>query len=266
MYILPPEQSPGNPDRPQLPVPATTADTAQLDWREQLFNEGLRGPINIVQLSRDRITKLNGILFDIDPKLFGTSAIIPYVPMDPAKFYAVVLKPWLSRHPVLAKAEVRCSGTGLHVILWFANPPEFDADAERQRWAIVVEVVQAALPVDPNQPGITGVTRPIGSINSRNNVPVTRLAAGVPVPREEVIELYDQMRAAPFRTVAQIVFGMDRIAPCPKCNQHGSHMSALKWSGQCYGPCGKVSLDDLYDILLAVADAETMKGGEHGAE
>jgi hypothetical protein len=39
------------------------------DIREQLFNEGLTGPITHVQVSTERIAKLRGILFDIDPDI-----------------------------------------------------------------------------------------------------------------------------------------------------------------------------------------------------
>lgn len=248
---------------PSPPVPDSTTDDARIDLREQLYNNGDCGPIADVQFSKERITKLRGILLDVDPKLFRKSSAIPQIPDNPEEFYRLVLLLWLSRHPVLTKAEVRCSGTGIHVILWFADPPEFNSDEERRRWEGIVLIVQRVLPADSDQPGITAVTRPIGSINSKNGAKVVQLAAPTTISSEEIISLADQMRGSPFRTLTQIVFDTDRITPCPKCGQPGTHLASHNWNGTCYGSCGKVTLTDLYDLLLVPRGTEAETGGNH---
>ena len=264
--IVSPNDGGGNPfSISPFPIVAETSGS-QVDHREQLYNQGLTGPITDVQISTDRITKLLGIMFDIDPKLFRTSSVIPIVPTDPNDFYTVVVKPWLSRHPLLNRAEVRCSGTGVHVLLWFVDPPEFTTDEERRRWEGVVLAVQCALPIDPDQPGITAVTRPIGSVNSKNGATVTQFAAGEPVRSDEVLDLYHQLQETPFRTVGQILFGADKVSPCPKCGKPGTNMSLLDRMGQCYGGCGRLQLSDLYNVVLATRDADTPKGADDAVE
>ena len=108
------KSAPSNPDPPKI------------DFRKQLFNKGLVGKVEAIQLPVDRITQLNGILFDLDPGEYGGTAILPKVPRDPVKFYDQVVKVWLKRHPVLNKAEVRKTGTGLHAVLWLDSPVVFE--------------------------------------------------------------------------------------------------------------------------------------------
>jgi len=243
-----------------------TSVDPKVDLREQLYNRRVTGPITEVQLSTERITVLLAIMFDIDPKLFCTPPSMGAVPTDPVEFYRTIVKTWLNRHPVLRKAEVRCSGTGVHVLVWFADPPEFTSDEERRRWQGIVYAVQCALPIDPDQPGITAVTRPIGSINSKNGATVFQLAAGEKVRSEEVLELYQQLREAPFRTVGQILFGTDKVSPCPKCGKPETSMSLLDRTGRCYGGCGTLQLSDMYDVFLDSRDDDTVKGADDASE
>ena len=107
------------------------------------------------------------------------------------------------------------TGTGLHGILWFADPVEFTTDGDRERWTGIVQVVQAALPIDPDQPGITATTRALGSTNSKNGAKVIRLAKGDKVGQEEVLSLYGTMCSSPFITTMQILTGDSRVSPCP---------------------------------------------------
>jgi len=161
----------------------------------------------------------------------------------------------LQRHPVLAKAEVRNSGRGLHVILRFGDPVEFNTDGERDRWSGIVQVVQGALPIDPDAPGITATTRAVGSINGKNMATVAVLAKGEPVTEDEVLGLYREMTKAPFRTVMKILTGDEAMQPCPFCGKADTKLSALSLVGRCYGSCGTVKLDKLYDLVLAPRDA-----------
>lgn len=226
-------------------------DTATVDLREQLFNGGLFGSIKTVQLSTERIMQVRGVLYDIDPRMLLQSSILPEVPTDPKEFYIVVAEPWISRHDVLRKAEIRSSGRGLHAILWFDAPVILETEGEQDRWAGIIQAVQAALPTDPDAPGITALTRPIGSLNGKNGAQVELLYAGEPVSADEVLSLYQDMCNAPFRTVMRILTGSDRLTPCPLCKKENSTLAALNQKGSCYSGCGSVKLERLYDLVLA---------------
>jgi hypothetical protein len=46
--------------------------------REVLFNERAVGPIHAIQIPAERITRLGGILFDLDPRLLiSNNPLIP---------------------------------------------------------------------------------------------------------------------------------------------------------------------------------------------
>ncbi len=227
-----------------LSGPLATQPEAELppDAREQLFNGGDVGPVGHIQVSTERIVKLRGILFDIDPHNLRGGALVPALSQDADVFYERCLRPWLSNHPVLEHLEVRASGTGLHAILWLDPPVTFYDDAARKQWCSIVKIVQAILPTDPMAPGITATTRAIGSLNTKCNRHVRRLKQGRPVTPAEVITLKDQLCGSPFRTVFQVLTGADRLSPCPFCAK--ATLVALDHAGVCYG-CGKVSFERL---------------------
>ena len=236
------------------------SNDAATDAREALFNAGDIGPIRHVQVSTERITALRGILFDLDPDIMIAGAVLPQVPSDPVEFYTTVVRPMLDRHPVLAKTEVRNSGRGLHVILRFDPPIEFNSDGERDRWAGIINVVQAALPIDPDQPGITATTRAVGGINSKNGAEVKVLAEGIPVTAAEVLGLYDEMIDSPFKMIMHIMTGDTTMQPCPICGKQGTELSALNQEGKCYGGCGKVKPNRFYNLVLAPRNSLTQEG------
>ena len=161
-------------DQPRV-ITTKPTEKANVDLREALFNEGAIGPIGSIQVSTERVVSLRGIVFDLDPDLFVQGGLVASVPNDAAAFYREIVKPWLARHPMLKKAEVRMTGRGLHVILRLVKPVEFTKPGQREEWAGIVEVVQTALPIDPGQPGITATTRAVGSINSKNGATVELL-------------------------------------------------------------------------------------------
>jgi len=223
----------------------------RIDHRKQLFNDGRVGPIEKIQVSTERIVKLRGILFDIDPPNYRCGPLLRKLPKGPRVFYKRYLREWLDRDPVLKKCEVRMTGRGLHAILWFADPVELNTDADRERWAAKVQVIQAALPIDPDQPGITATTRALGSTNSKNKQEVFRLRKRNPVSLEEVDDLYERMRSSPFKTVLKVLSGTEAPEPCPICGKEDTRLASLDFVGKCYGSCGKVKLDRLYDVVLA---------------
>ena len=240
------------------------------DARKQLFNEGNVGRIEKIQVSTERIVQLNGILFDLDPDILQECSLLPSISRDPKTLFEEVVKPMLLRHPVLAKCEVRDSGRGLHAILNFAEPIRFDDERTRQRWASILQVVQVALPIDPDQPGITATTRALGSVNAKNGRKVRRLHKGEPVTAEEVLGLHDEMCATPFRTVFRILTGEQALQPCPFCDQDDSKLKALDHVGDCYGSCGRIALDRLYDLVLKPREKKTtstkQQEAHHNAE
>jgi hypothetical protein len=231
-------------------VEAMTPTVLPPDARQAIFNEGAIGPIEHIQVSTERIVRLNGILFDIDPTNLSESPLLPGLSLDCKEFYDQCLRRWLSNHPVLEHLEVRASGTGLHAILWLDPPVDFGDEAERTRWCSIVKVVQAVLPTDPMAPGITATTRVLGSVNTKNGQEVRRLKEGHSVSTADVIALQQEMCAAPFKTLFQILTGSDRISPCSFCGKES--LVALNHVGKCYG-CGKVTFERLCQELFQAA-------------
>lgn len=218
-----------------------------LDAREQLANNGAIGPVSQVSLPAHLITSLRGILIDIDPGMWTAVRHDPQLADHPDRFFERIVRRMTQRNPILARAEVRSSGRGLHVIVWLASPVEFKSVAERDRWADIVKAVQRLLPSDPNCPGITALTRPINSVNSKNNRTVEQLHAGARVRAEEVIAMVGEMDRAKFRAVAKVILGDDRNIMCPKCRGKKLHIN--NHAGKCYD-CGDIELSHVYDSVL----------------
>jgi hypothetical protein len=225
------------------------AEPDKVDLREQLVNNGEVGEIGEVSIPADMITSLRGIMLDLDPKLLRCKIVPKEIRDKPKEFYDQVVSHWLGRHAVLKKAEVRVSGQGLHLIIRLDKPIVFETEADRQRWSGIVRVIQKILPTDPNCPGITALTRPIGSINSKTDAKVQRLHKGEPVTSDEVVLLYEQVRRSPVPTIATILFGADRT-PCPVCEGEGTRLDMLDHVAMCYANCGKVRLSQLFDVFF----------------
>jgi len=231
----------------------STSQHARTDLREQLVNDGAIGPITQVSVPMENITRVNGILLDVDLGLFRTTIAGKNWKFNTTSFYEQIIKPMLARHSVLARAQVRLSGTGLHVILRLDPPIIFSNEAERQKWAAIIPAIQRVLPSDPDAPGMTGTTRPIGSVNGKNGVKVVLLANGAPVTPDQVEDLFKEICAAPVQVVTRILFGTERISPCPVCGEADTVLSAGDRVAKCYGGrggCGQVKLAKLYDVFL----------------
>lgn len=220
------------------------------DVREQLCNDGLTGPITLVQLPLERVTRLRGFFLDLDPDLLVPGNLLFTPSADPREFLGHI-RPVLDLHPLARHAEVRSSGRGLHVIVWLDPPLELRTAADQRRWAAAVKVAQRTLPIDPDMPGITGVTRAVGSINSKNGAVVEVLREGQPIDPAEVETFVARVARAPFREVAlPLLGGRERVSPCPLCERPGSRLDVLDRQGRCYGVCGKVTLEALLDRAL----------------
>lgn len=226
------------------------AENGAVDERLQLVNDQQRGPIHDVSLPEAAITSLHGILLDFDPDRLCPDIASSKTRANPEKLWKRVVRKWLRRHPVFARARVVLSGRGLHVIIRLEPAVVFETEAERQKWAAVVKLVQKLLPTDPDCPGITALTRPVGSINSKNNETVQLLHGGEPVHPDEVLALCAQAAARPFATVVGLLYGGTQISPCPVCRGDGSRLGVLDHVGMCYGGCGKVGLGQIFDLFL----------------
>ena len=242
-----------------------TETDVRIDIREQLYNDRRTGLIHEVQFPVERITTLHGLMIDLDPHLYiPDNAIFPPDP-DPRKFYENI-KCVLARHPVARHAEVRLSGTGLHLLIWLTPPVELHDETEQRRWDHLVRAVQYSLPGDPQAPGITAVTRSIGSINSKNDATVELLHSGEPVTPGDVESYVERLIKAPFREVVAVLLGTLRVEPCPVCRRDGSRLDVLDLHGTCYGGCGRVNLETLLDQVYAspeMTSAAPKKGPTH---
>jgi len=222
-----------------------------VDLRQQLVNQGEIGPIHQVSLPLVMITRLQAIMIDVDLKLLKQSFASHNLRQSPARMYEELIRPMLSRHSVLAKAEVRDSGSGLHILLHFDRAVEFLCEGDRARWQAITRAIQLLLPSDPDAPGITAVTRPVGATNSKNGRAVSVLKEGEPITAREVLDLFEEIRTAPVRTVMGILLGRDALSPCPLCQGESTMLAPLDHVAMCYGGCGKVGLDRVYDLFMA---------------
>lgn len=215
--------------------------------REQLFNGGETGPIGLVSRPREEVVSIRGVLIDLDLKLFQVCDLIPKPTTDPVEFYEQSVKPWLFHHGTLKKAEVRNSGGGLHVILRPKEPIPLYEARERQRWGLVIPLLQASLPSDSAQPDLNAYTRKIGSINEKNGAEVTLLKKPEPIDQSELMAFAQTMVTAPFQTIHQVLVGQPR-SKCSKCGDGG--VFATPKFGKCY--CGhRMDIDDLLRPMFA---------------
>jgi hypothetical protein len=243
--------------RPWELKPSLPPDAPAVDEREALFNERATGPVQAIQVPAERITRLHGILFDLDPGLLiAGNPVFP--PAEEATAFYENVRPILDRHPLARHAEVRCSGTGLHVIVWLEPAVELHDAAGQHYWSAVVKAVQRTLPVDPDMPGITALTRPVGSVNGKNYAVVETLKAGQPVNPTAVEAYMTKLAQAPFREVALPLLGGSRISPCPVCGGEGTRLDVLDFVGKCYNGCSRVSLEQLYDCVLEPLEVPAM--------
>jgi hypothetical protein len=232
--------------------PKATAGADAIDLREALYNDGPVGPAGLVQVPTGRITRLDGLMLDLDPSLLAPGNPL-FPPADEPREFFSRIRPVLDRHPLLRHAEVRSSGRGLHLILTFDPPVELASAAAQKSWSTLVRVVQRSLPADPNAPGITALTRPVGSVNPRNGAVVEVLRPGQSVDPVRVEAFVRQMDAAPFRSVANFLLGQERVEPCPICLRPGSSLGVHDRGGTCY-TCGPITLEKLYEVAYRASN------------
>jgi len=225
-------------------------DDPSIDSRQQTFNDGSVGQVDYVSTSIDLITRLRTIMIDVDLKYLDPYLYDEGKGTKAKKLFKQTLRHWLDHDPLLSKAQVLNTGTGLHINLQIDPVVEFGSTSDRDRWAERIRAVQRVLPSDPKAPGLNALTRPVGSVNSKNGHIVKELRAGQSVRSEEVIQYVDDLRKRPFAIVANILFGLDRVTPCPICRQANSSLGVQDRVGRCYDRCGKVKLEQLFAIFM----------------
>lgn len=248
-----PAPTTGTPDVGHPAIP-----TGPQDERQQTFNDGETGPVHSVSVYTDLVTRLNEIMLDVDPQYLRPSLYAGESGTAGERLFEQPLKGWLDRHPLLKDAEVRFTGTGVHVLPRLDPPVTFDGTNDRDRWAAVVRCVQGTLPSDPNAPGLNALTRPVGSVNSKSGRPVTVLRHGTPIHPDRVLAFVAELQHRPFATVCKILHGGGTIRPCPLCRADGSALAAMNRVGRCY-KCGKVTLAQLLGGVMA--DPTTLAEG-----
>lgn len=226
----------------------TNVMSRDADQREALFNEGAIGAAYEVQVPVERVTRVRGILWDLDPGLLEPRNVLFPPGSGPGDFYAGI-RDVLDRHPLARFAEVRASGTGLHVILWLKPEVELLCAADQERWAAIAKAVQATLPSDPDAPGLTALTRPIGAVNSKCGSKVELLRRGEPVSGPVVEEYMERLVKRPFHEVVSPLIPSGTMSPCPVCQGEGTRLTLGEYVGFCYGSCSRVKLEHFYEAI-----------------
>lgn len=214
------------------------------DERESLVNDRRRGTKYEITPKVEEVASIHAFMNDLDCKILDPAAVGEECVESAAAFYNQHVRHWLDRDPVLAKAEVRDTGGGLHVVLWL-DAPIICSVGEAVMWDEVARGICNALPGDPNLNGIIALTRPVGAINSKYDPPreVRALRPGESVTRAEILDLNRRVTEQPARLWMRVFFGGERAEPCPLCGGASLGVAGY-WQCRCYG-CGRVNAASL---------------------
>jgi hypothetical protein len=212
-----------------------------LSEREAIYNGRARGPVDEIACPVEQVAAICGFMIDIDTKLLDPNVVGEDAAAVSQSLYDQHVSRWLERDPVLAKAEVRDTGGGLHVLL-ILDEPLIVAAGQQRRWDEVARGLLSVLPSDPRAPGINVMTRPIGAINLKYAPPreVRLLREGKPVSKAEILGLVGRVVDAPARLWMSLFCGGERVSPCPLCRKENTSLGvAGAWQLRCY-ECGRV--------------------------
>lgn len=244
-------------------VPAAGEIAGAKDIREALVNGCLIGLAYDITPRVEHVTSIHGFMNDLDCKLLDPAIVGNECIQSPTVLYDQHVRHWLDRDPVLAKAEVRDSGGGLHVILRLDEPVIVSA-SEAPAWDDVARGVCNALPGDPNLNGLIALTRPVGATNSKYEPSreVRLLRTGQPVSRAEILDLSRRLCEQPARLWMRIFFGGERAEPCPLCGKAALGVAGY-WQCRCY-ECGRVNAASLVYRFYSPEFLDKRKDGHHG--
>lgn len=243
--------------------PARSRDNK--DERESLVNGCLRGPANLITPKVEEVAAIHGFMNDLDCKLLDPAVVGPECVESAEALYRQHVGDWLGRDPVLAKAEVRDSGGGLHVILRLEEPI-ICAAGDAREWDHIARGLRNTLPGDPNLNGIIALTRPVGATNSKYDPPreVRLLRPGEPVTRAEILDLNRRVTEQPARLWMRLFFGGDRAGPCPLCGGENTSLGvAGRWQVMCYS-CGRLDAASLVYRFYSPTYLDSRKEGRRG--
>ena len=235
------------------------------DTRESLCNERATGPASRIALPVNQVASIHGFMIDIDLSHLAHDTLGGESLASVDAFYASHLGLWLDRDPVLAKAEVRDTGHGVHVLLWL-DKPVVCSDGDQQTWNGIVGGLRTVLPGDPKVNGINAMTRPVGAENTKSDpvMVVRQLRAGQPVTRAEILDLVTRATRSPAELWMRVFHGGDSVSPCPLCLDANSTLRiAGNWQCQCY-ECGRKDAASLLYRLYNPKFLELMKGATNG--
>lgn len=214
------------------------------DERESLVNDRRQGTAKQITPKVEEVASIHAFMNDLDCKILDPAIVGHACFESPESLYEQHVRHWLDRDPVLVKAEVRDSGYGLHVLLNLDQPIICNA-GQAAMWDDVARGICNALPGDPNLNGLIALTRPVGSLNSKEDPPreVRLLRPGQPVSREEILDLNRRVTEQPARLWMRLFFGGERAEPCPLCGGTSLGVSG-HWQVRCY-ECGRVNAASL---------------------
>lgn len=224
--------------------PPREEDRGADDERESLVNDCRRGPANFITPKVEEVASIHAFMNDLDCKILDPAVVGKECVESAELLYEQHVQHWLDRDSVLAKAEVRDTGGGLHVVLRMDAPIIVGA-GEALMWDEVARGICNALPGDPNLNGIIALTRPVGAINSKYDPPreVRLLRPGESVTRAEILDLNRRVTEQPARLWMRVFFGGERASPCPLCGGTSLGVAGY-WQCRCYG-CGRVNAASL---------------------
>lgn len=226
------------------------------DIRESLVNGRQQGTLREISIDLADIDQVHAFMIDIDCDLLRDDLFGADILKSPEKLYRKYIGPMLGAHPTLAKAEVRDSGHGLHVLLWLDNAIEPANKKEAEKLKHVANVINLTLPGDPALHGLTCMTRPVGAKNTKHGrgKTVKLLREGQPVSRKEILQLAESRAFHPSKLYMQLYVHAPDGDQCPKCGEHTVQDFDL-YALRCYG-CGAVSVEMGYRRFYKVpADA-----------
>jgi len=235
------------------------------DIREATFNGRESGPAFSIARPVDQVSAIHGFMIDLDCGILDPAVVGQECVESANILYERHVQVWLDRDAVLAKAEVRDTGHGLHVLLWLSDPIICAGDDAR-RWDKIARGLRNVLPGDPNLNGIIAMTRPVGALNTKHDPAktVSQLRAGQPVSREEILDLGHRVSSTPARLWMRVLHGGERVSPCPLCSGEGTSLGvAGNWQVQCY-ECGRVDAAALVYRHYSPAFLENRKDSTHG--
>jgi hypothetical protein len=217
-----------------------------LDERESLVNDRACGPAHEIAVTVEEVAAIHGFMIDLDCGILNADVLGADAVTSAEVLYDKHVRHWLDRDPALAKAEVRDTGGGLHVLLWL-DEPILCGSGDARAWDGLARGIRNALPGDPSVNGIIAMTRPVGALNAKYEPPreVRQLRKGHPITRDEILALNRRVTDHPARLWLKVLYGGERVSPCPMCRADGSSLGvAGNWQCRCYG-CGRVGAASL---------------------